>query len=210
MFTPLLRGDKLLDLIREENYADLIIILDRRESESGSNFGHTFLLSDSASAEITASAHVNEEHDGEFTFLLIDLNVRFVVARSNVPIDIADIVAGHILSDFGENYTAPLECAVILTGKDVLAQATSFDLDLTDLLEKFISIHNKGERLWHLYLIEDRIDDIVGAYIVGFRLVRETDTVAEHVMTDSADILGDDITATLEEGVSAGSESEAD
>ncbi len=126
--------DELLDLVGEEDDADLVVVLNGREGERGRNLGHHVALELLDGTEVETAADVNQQHNRQLAFLLEDLDVGLSKASRHVPFDVANIVAILVLAHFGESHAAPLEGRVVLARKDVAAQATSLNLDLPDLL----------------------------------------------------------------------------
>ena len=147
MLLPLLRWDIFLDFVREKDDSDLVVILHRGESEGGGDLRHHLLLLLADGTEIARAADIYEQHERKLALLLVDLDIWSVVAGGDIPVDIADIIAGLILSDLGEDDAATLEGAVIFARKDILAQAFRLDLNLSDLLQKFFCIHRVVIRL---------------------------------------------------------------
>ena len=92
MLFTLFGWDKFFNLITEKYNTYLVIILDRRESKSRGYFSHSLLLYFSTGTEIAASAHIHKKHNRKLTLLLINLDIRFILSRSHVPVNIADII----------------------------------------------------------------------------------------------------------------------
>ena len=55
--------------------------------------------------------------------------------------------------------------------------------------------------LGYLYLIQNLADDLLRSEVACFSLIRETDTVAQHIVSHGTHILGHHIATTLEEGI---------
>lgn len=142
MFSTLLRRNELLHLIAEEYHANFIVVLDGRESESGGNFGDKLTLYLSDCAKITASAHIDEKHDGQLTLLFINLDIWFIVASGDIPVNIAHIIARLIFPDFGKHHAAALESGMVLSGKNIVGETTRLDFYFSDFLQKFFGVHN--------------------------------------------------------------------
>ena len=134
MCSSLLRRNKFLDLIREENHPDLIVILDCRKSKHCSNFGNLVFLQFRNSPEITGGTDIDHQHDRQLPFFLEDLHIRTVAAGSHIPVDIPDIVAVLIFSYLTESHTSPLKGRMIFAGKNIFGQAPGFNLYLPDPL----------------------------------------------------------------------------
>ena len=126
--------DELLYLVGEEDDANLIVVLNGREGERGCNLGHHVAFELLDGTEVETAADVNQQHHRQLAFLLEDLDIRLSEAGRHVPFDVANVVAVLVLAHLGESHAAPLEGRVILARKDVATQATSFNLDLPDLL----------------------------------------------------------------------------
>ena len=126
--------NELLDLVGEEDDADLVVVLNGREGERGRNLGHHVALELLDGPEVETAADVNQQHNRQLAFLLEDLDVRLSKASRHVPFDVANIVAVLVLAHLGESHAATLEGRVVLARKDVAAQATSLNLNLPDLL----------------------------------------------------------------------------
>ena len=134
MFATFLRRNELLNLVREENDADFIVVLNGRESKRGSNLSHHIALELLHGTEVETSADIDQKHNRQLSFLLEDLDIRLAKASSHVPFNVANIVAILVLAHFGEGHTAPFEGRVVLARKDVAAQASSLNLDFADSL----------------------------------------------------------------------------
>ena len=134
VFATFLGWDELLYLIREEDDAYLVVVLNGRESKRGSNLSYHITLKLLDGTEVEASADVNQQHNCQFAFLLEDFDVRLSETSRHVPLDVANVVAVLVLAHFGESHAAPLEGRMILACKDIAAQTSSLNLNLPDLL----------------------------------------------------------------------------
>ena len=134
MFLSFLGRDKLLDLVREEHHADLIVVLYRRESQGSGDLGDHLLLHDVDGAKVTATGHVDQQHHRQLTLLLEHLDIRADVAGGHVPVDIPDIIAVLIFPHLAERHTTALESRMVLAGEDVTGKTTGLYLDTAYLL----------------------------------------------------------------------------
>src|SRR6266849_10826536 len=62
----------------------------------------------------------------------------------------------------------------------------------------------------HGQLIEDFLDDRLAGLLLRFGFIGDGDAVAEHIHADAFDVLGRDVAAAFEEGVSLGGEGQRD
>ncbi len=141
VFATFLWRNELFYFVAEENHADLVIVLNRRERKRRGQLCRYVFLGISACSEVPASADVHQQHHGQFAFFFIDFHVGAVVARSQVPVNVSYVVAGLILPCFRKHHPAPLESRVVFSGKNVLAQTSRLYLDLPDFAQKFVGIH---------------------------------------------------------------------
>ena len=141
MLAAFLRWNVLLYPVGKEDDADLIVVLDSRESECSSNLRCHISLRLTHGTEIERAGDVNEEHNRQFTLLLKDLHIRPVQPCGHIPVDVADIVAELIFPHLGKLHTSALECRVVLSGEDILAQTAGLDLYLPYFPKNIRSIH---------------------------------------------------------------------
>ena len=130
----LLWGDEFLYLVREEDDAYLVVVLYCREGQSGSYFGQHITFHLLLCAEVETSAHIHQQHDGQFSLLFEDLDIRLVEARGHVPFYVAYVIAVLIFPYLRECHAASLERRMVFSGKDIVAQATGLDFYLPDAL----------------------------------------------------------------------------
>ena len=142
------------------------------------------------------------------------------MARSDVPVYVAHIVAILVFTHFREDHSTTFECGVILSGKNILGESAGLDLDLPDFFYELGSFHQSVGRIvsvvWsffasgHFDLVEYLRYDLVGSDIVGFGFIAEPDAVAHHVVAHCSDILGYHVASLTQEGVGAGGFGHAD
>ena len=110
---PLVRRDELLDLVAEEEQADLVAVADGGEGEDAGDLGGQFALALVARAEFAGGADVDGEHDGQFPLLAQLLDEGCAGAGRDVPVDQPDFVAGTVFADLVEVHAAALEDGVV-------------------------------------------------------------------------------------------------
>ena len=85
------------------------------------------------------TADIDKQHDREFAFFLEHLDVRLVVARRNVPVNVAYVVAILIFAHFREHHSPPFEGGMIFSGEDVLRQPAGFYFNSSDFFRSSLA-----------------------------------------------------------------------
>ena len=136
-FAALLRRDEFLNLIGEEDDADLVVVLNGREGERGGNLGEhlTFRLVDGT--EVETSRHIDHEDDGQLALLLKHLDERTSETCSDVPVNVAHVVAELVFADLRESHSSSLECRVVLSSKDIVGESACLYFYFPNLTEQF-------------------------------------------------------------------------
>ena len=119
---PFLRRDEKLHLVGEKNEADLVVVADRAEGEEAGDFRRQFALRLRHAAEISRSADIDHEHDGEFAFFGEFLDEGVAEPGGHVPIDRANFVARLIFPDVFEIHPAAFEDAVVICPRKRIAR----------------------------------------------------------------------------------------
>ena len=100
-------------------------------------FGGEFAFGIRHRAEIRRRADIDHQQDGQFALLGEELDVRLAGARGDIPIDGADIIARHIVSNTIEIHAAALEDAGIAPGQRVIDEPVGADFHPPDAAEDF-------------------------------------------------------------------------
>ena len=119
MRAAFLRRNEKLDLIGEEEQADLVVIPNGAEGEQTRDFRRKFALRLRRTAEISRCAHIHDQHHRQFALFGEFLDERGPHPRRHVPIDRANFVARLILAHFLEVHPASFEDAVVIAGETV-------------------------------------------------------------------------------------------
>ena len=135
MLASLFRRDVFFYLVREEDDANLVVVLDGTERQRGSYLRHHVALHLHLRAEVERAADVYQQHHRQLAFLLEHLHVGPVEARRDVPVDVAHVVAVLILAHLAEGHTPAFEGRMVLPCEDVRAQTARLDLYLPYFLE---------------------------------------------------------------------------
>ena len=98
MALTFLGRDKFLYLIREEDDAHFVIVLNGGECECGGYLCHGVAFELTDRTEITATTHIHKQHDGQFALFFIHLDIWFIEASRYIPIDRTHIVAGLVFA----------------------------------------------------------------------------------------------------------------
>jgi len=138
------RGDVFFDPVGEKNDADFIVVPNRGKRENSGKLGSELILRLLSAAELAGSADIDDEQYGEFAFFLKFLDVRMTEPRSDIPIDGTNFVAGHVLADFLEFHSAPLENRMILSAEHIGDFPIRADFNLPDFAKNFFWNHGTG------------------------------------------------------------------
>ena len=133
--------DKLLDMIREEDDPDLVVVLNGAEGQRGGNLSDHVPFSLHGAAEIQTTTDVHQKHHRQLAFLLENLDIRFVEAGRDIPFNVAYVVAVLVLSHLAEGHATPFERRVVLSRKDIAGEPSGFDFYLPDTLKNLRCFH---------------------------------------------------------------------
>ncbi len=141
-----------------------------------------------------------------FTFFDVAFDVRLVSARGVVPVDAADIVARFVGADFVEVHSAPFEYATVFAGEQVFDGVAGLQLELP---QAFVHVSGHGIVLCLSSFIDgdgrdDAIEQGVGVEAFGFGSVADGDAVADDVVQDGFDVVGEFSDLVVEMGFLCG------
>ena len=119
VLAALLRRNILLNLVREEYHANLIVVLNGAESQRGSNLRHHVLLHLHLRAKLQRTRHVDQQHHRQLALLLKDLHVGTMKPCRHVPVNVTHVIPKLILSHLAESHSPTLEGRMVLSGEDV-------------------------------------------------------------------------------------------
>ena len=131
--TAAARRDELLQLVREEEQGDAVVIAHRRDRQERAHVRRELPLALPDGAEPRRGRHVHGEVHVQRTLLPVLLDVRDAHAGGDVPVDAADVVAGLVLAHLLEVETRPLEHAAVGAEQELVGEHARLDLDLADL-----------------------------------------------------------------------------
>ena len=129
MLAPTSRRDEELDLVGEEDRTDLVIILYRGEGQGSCDLGIELALGLDAGTKVRTPCHIDQEHHGQLTLLLKDLDEGVGIACRDIPVQVTHVIAYLIATYLAKGHTSSTEGGLILPRKDLLREATGLDLD---------------------------------------------------------------------------------
>ena len=135
MGAAFLRRNEKLHLIGKENEPDLVVIADRAEGEEAGDFRGQLAFRLLDAAEISRSADVDHQHDGQLAFLGEFFHERVAEARGHVPVDRANFVARLVFAHVFEIHPAPFEDAVVIASEGRLHETLGLDLERPDFFQ---------------------------------------------------------------------------
>ena len=109
VLAALARRDVEVGAAVEQQQADLVAVLDRAHREQRRQLDRGLELAAPARAEVLRRADVDQQHHRQLALLDEPLDVRLAGARGDVPVDRADVVAGHVRAHLVELHAASLE-----------------------------------------------------------------------------------------------------
>ena len=127
------RGDVSFHAIREREQPNAVVVTDGAERDECRDFrrDRTFLVR--PRAEPLARGNIDEQHERQFAFFDISLDIRGAHAGRHVPVDAANVVTGRVFADFVERQTRALEGGMILAAEQCLHGALGPQLQAANL-----------------------------------------------------------------------------
>ena len=124
--------NEALHVVREEQQANAVHILDRRECEHGRQLGGDVAFAPIDRSEGHRRRSVDRDDDRQIALFDELLHVRRAGARGHVPVDRADVIAGLIFANLGKLDSAALKCGVIVAGETGADQTRRKDLEVAN------------------------------------------------------------------------------
>ena len=134
MLTSFLGRNKLLYPIRKKDDSDFIVVLNGRESKRCCDLGHHILFHLFNRTKLQTAGNIHHQHDRQLALFLINLHIRFIETRSHIPVNVANIIAELIFTDFRESHSPTFEGRVILACKNIIGQSACLNFNLANLL----------------------------------------------------------------------------
>ena len=130
------RRDHPLHLVGEEERADPVVLVRRRERQHRGDLDREPRLGHRL-AEPGRPRLVHHEHQGELPLLGEGLDVGAAEAGRDVPVDGAEVVAVLVGPHLGELHPLPSEDRAVLAGEQRADEPAGAELDGLDLLQDF-------------------------------------------------------------------------
>ena len=153
--------------------------------------------------EVHRRAQVEQEPRGELAVLGVLANVRRVHPRGDVPVDVADVVAGLVLAQVGEVEAVAAEQRAVVALEQAVQPADDLPVEaLEDAFRRWTRtsacVLAAGRRARGCG--QDRAQQVVGGDVVGQRLERQHQAVAHDVERHVEHVLRQDVVAAAHEG----------
>src|SRR5690606_12243859 len=134
---PLLGRDEVLDVVREDEQPDAIVVPDGRQREHGGDLRGQLGLEAAPRAELLRAREVHDEQDRELPLLDVLLDIRMAHPGRDVPIDGADVVALLVRPHLAELHPPAAEDREVSPAEQRVHPAASAQLDQPDLVQDF-------------------------------------------------------------------------
>ena len=169
MAAALARRQKQLHPVAEQEQPHLVAAARGRTGQRGADFGGELALAAPHRAECAGSRNVHRQDDAQFTFLAKAFHEGASHAESDVPVDVAHVVAGDVIAQFLEIHAAPFEMAEVGADHHVVDQAVGANFHPAHGFEDFVERHAG-------MLVGDEVTSL-GSLSPKMRLVTSSPTV---------------------------------
>ena len=142
------RRDDKVDVIREENQPDLVVVPNRAEREQARHLRRQLPLAQMHAAKFPRRADIHHQHHRQLPLLGELLHVsramHLAVFRGHVPINRSHLVARLIFAHLLEVHPAAFENAAVLAGERGRDQAARLELEALDFFEDVAGGFQRG------------------------------------------------------------------
>ena len=142
--TAFARRNELLDLVAEQQTADLVVVEHGGKSQSGGNLRSLRALGPALGPEKARAADVHGKYHGQFPLLLEYLDIRGAHASGHIPVHASHVVAIAVLTHLAECHSPSLEGRMVFSGENLVRQGLGLYLDFADFFEKLFRGHITG------------------------------------------------------------------
>ena len=139
----LLRRHEFFDLVREQQQPDAVVVGDGAQRQNCAHFRRNIRLQPVDAAKLPGGADVDQQHDGQLSFLYVSFDVGVPPARRDVPINTAHVVAWRILAHLGELHAVAFEGAQVFAPKCFVDQPVCSDVQAAYLVVEFRGNHGE-------------------------------------------------------------------
>src|SRR4029453_5213953 len=134
MAPALLRWEKFFNVVSEQDEPDLIVVPNRTPGQHGAQFCSDFGLQAQHTAKLSRGTQAHEQHDRQFAFLDIALDIRLSPTRRDVPVNGPHLIPRHVFADLIKFHAAPLKSTVVGASQYIVHETTGADMNASDLL----------------------------------------------------------------------------
>src|SRR5262249_25209488 len=135
MAPALLRWEECLNVVGEQDEPDFVVVANRTPGQHSAQFCSDFSLQAQHAAKLPRGAQVHEQHDRQFAFLHIALDIWLSPTRRDVPIHGPHLIPGHVFADLITFHAAPLKSNMINANQYIVHKTTGADMNASDLLQ---------------------------------------------------------------------------
>ena len=132
------RGDVVADLVVEAHQAHRVLLSDHQVAEAGGEVAGVLELRQAILVARVGhrAAHVEQDMSLEVRLLLILLDVEAIGAAEHLPVNILDVIAGHVLAVLGELDAEALERASVQSRDKPLDDRSRHQIHPSDLRQR--------------------------------------------------------------------------
>ena len=201
----LFRGHDQISSSGKKQHAHPVSGMDCRVGEHSRYFSGDFGLQLFIGAELSRAGHVNDQENRELSFFFILLDERVARSGTDFPVDVPDIITGHVLPVFGKLHPVPFEVTAVLSGHDIVHHLARGDLNHPDFFEKFIRKQFLGPHSWHVSrhfnAFENFFDELFAVNSICLGLKRNQNAMAKNIVGHRLDVFGGDKPPMMNEGI---------
>ena len=141
MFLSFTGRDVLVHGAVEQQQADLVVVVDRRERQQRTELDRRLAFGTLARAEVQRRAHVDQQQYGELALFHIALHIGRAHAGGDIPVDGAHVVARHVGTHLVELDAATFEHGHVCARQHVGDLAAGVQLQTPDLFDDLSGEH---------------------------------------------------------------------
>ena len=134
------RRNEQLHLVAEKQKPDLVVVVDRTESEDRRDLGGEFALAELDTSKQPRGAHIHKKHDSQLALFGEFLDIGHVHAGRNIPVDGSNFITWSIFANLFKIHAPTFENAVVLAREDRVHQPAGAQLDEANFFENFFGI----------------------------------------------------------------------
>ncbi len=141
--------DERLDSIGEEEEADAVLLPRRGEGQRAGDLRQALALASAPAAEVARRAHVEGQEDLELAFGAERLEKGPARSGGDVPVDLANVVARHVLTDLLEVHARAAEEGAAVATQGLVDEPSGTNLDGVRATEDALELGVSHDLLAH-------------------------------------------------------------